>query len=230
FLTLYLIVFFTAILVKVKVGKIVECPFYLRKGIIVKSSIDKDSQYRTRLLNAIGEEHPIYHGIDMQAHHIISRKGVELSGLGWKLEALTYHINNIENLVFIPCTLAGACHLGVQLHRGDHTYHDDEHPRCYHVEVSDRIKRLEETMDKRCEKGKPIQSLIDKESVKILKAIDNFEIPLTSIFRTFKPETVNTIGCGNAKTIKTHSKEKCKASRIHFDKVPKQNYTLRVGQ
>ncbi|WP_284191961.1 AHH domain-containing protein, partial [Vibrio zhanjiangensis] len=166
----------------------------------MKSSIDKDSKYRMRLLDAIDEEHPIYHGIDMQAHHIISGKGIDLSGLGWKLEALDYHINNIENLVFIPCTLAGACHLGVQLHRGDHKYHDDEHPKSYHVDVSDRIKRLEETMDKRCEKGKSIQSLVDRESVKVLSAINNFELPLTSIFRSFKPSSANKIGCGNVIT------------------------------
>ncbi len=191
-------------------------------------SIDKNSQYRTRLLGETKPDHPIHNGIDMQAHHIISAKGVQLSGLGWKLEGLDYNINNVENLVFIPCTLAGACHLGVQLHRGNHTFHDDEHPRSYHVEVSDRIKRLESAIDKRCEKRKPIQSLIDKESVKILSMINNFEIPLTSIFRTFRPDS--KIGCGNVNNVASHSNELCSASREHFHHIDNRNYKLKVGQ
>ena len=74
-----------------------------------------------------------------------------------------------------------------------------------------------------------IDTYVDEENekLKLLRAIDNFEIPLTSIFRSFKPES---IGCGNAKGVKNHSQEKCKASRIHFDNIPKQKYKLKVGQ
>lgn len=195
-----------------------------------KTSIDKDSQYRKRLLRAIDEDHPIHNGIDMQAHHIISAKGISLSGLDWKLKEYSYFINNIENLVFIPCTLPGACHLGVQLHLGDHTFQDDDHPRSYHSDVSDRIKRLEEKMDKRCEKKKPIQGLIDKESIKILRSVSNFELPLTKIFRYFQVNDKNTVGCGNARTINQHSNQNCDASRDHFSHISKHNYKLRVGQ
>jgi hypothetical protein len=196
---------------------------------MIKSSVDKDSEYRNRLLEAINADHPIYNGIDMQAHHVISAKGVILSGLKKKLTVLDYHINNIENLVFIPCTLDGACHLEVQLHRGNHTFSDDDHPRSYHEDVSDRLKRLEEKMDKRCSEGKKVQSLIDKESIKVLSAINDFELPLTKLFKYFKPDPEQKIGCANAHSIPSHSGDLCKSNRHHFDNVDKP-YTLEIGK
>ncbi|WP_284191351.1 hypothetical protein, partial [Vibrio zhanjiangensis] len=38
------------------------------------------------------------------------------------------------------------------------------------------------------------------------------------------------IGCGNAKSVRAHSDEKCNVSRVHFDNIPKLGYTLRIGQ
>jgi len=47
---------------------------------MTKKSIDKDTLYRDTILNAVESDkhHPIHNGLDMQAHHIISSKGVKI--------------------------------------------------------------------------------------------------------------------------------------------------------
>lgn len=82
----------------------------------------KNTTFRDDLAEAIEDnlDHPFFNGIHMQAHHIISAKGLKDSGLGGKVKVAGYDINHVKNLVFLPSTLPGACHLGVQPHRGDH--------------------------------------------------------------------------------------------------------------
>ena len=112
----------------------------------------KDSKYLKRIKDAIegDKAHPRHNGVKMQAHHAISAEGMKLSGLGKKIEKFGYDINLLSNLVFIPCTLQGACYLGVQPHRGNHTavisqddYDDDLEPKNYHKLISSRIKNLQ---------------------------------------------------------------------------------------
>ena len=198
---------------------------------MVKGTIKKDSQYRKRIFNEVksDKDHPINMGIDMQAHHLISEKGAKDSGLEGPLEQQGFNINVLENLVLMPSTLPGACQLGVQLHRGDHSFKDDDHPRSYHKKITDRVKSLESEMDKKCKKKKSIQSLLDKESVKILFLINNFMLPLTSIYSSFKVSS--SVGCGNVKSITKHeSSHSCRLDRNHFSGVPKCQYMLEVGK
>lgn len=109
----------------------------------------------------------------MQAHHLLSQEGISVSRDGPKLVQFGYDIDSLENLAFLPCTLQGACHMGIQPHRGDHAvpiargpergfhllgkegkedtseeiYDDDDHPISYHAmvarEVQDAVKKLE---------------------------------------------------------------------------------------
>jgi hypothetical protein len=74
----------------------------------------KDTQYLKRITEHIATDktHPRHQGVKMQAHHIISGEGIKRSGLGKKLKEFGYNINLLPNLVFIPCTLQGACYLG----------------------------------------------------------------------------------------------------------------------
>ncbi len=198
---------------------------------MITGNIDKDSKYRDRILRAVALDrgHPIHHGIAMQAHHVISAKGVSMSGLGPSLKAQGFDINELKNLVLIPCTLQGACHLGVQLHRGNHTYHDDEHPRSYHLEVSDRIKKLENKMDDYCARKKSVQGLLNSQSKKILKAVSDFKLPLTAIFESFK--VGNSTGCANATNVGAHNKNiSCVLDRNHFSGIARHSYTLRIGR
>jgi len=124
-----------------------------------------------------------------------------------QLEDMGYQINTIKNLVLLPCTLKGACHLGVQLHRGNHTFHDDEHPRSYHKEVTERIKSLEEELDKKCVSNKSIQGLLNKESAKILNMIKKFQLPLTKIFLSFQTSgKLKHTGCSNSDSVPSHNK------------------------
>ena len=111
----------------------------------------KNSAYLRNIKNAIEDDksHPRHNGVLMQAHHIISAKGMSLSNLAKKIEKFGYDINELPNLSFIPCTLQGACHLGVQPHRGNHTarvdqddYDDDLEVRDYHKMVAKKIKEL----------------------------------------------------------------------------------------
>src|SRR5690606_37771760 len=107
------------------------------------------TKYRTTIINAVKNDtgHPHNHNMKMQAHHLVSAKGVQLAQMGRKLEQLGYNINVLENLVLLPSTLQGACHLKVQLHRGDHTHEDDDHPISYHRKVKAEITTLERFLD-----------------------------------------------------------------------------------
>ncbi|MEM5529947.1 AHH domain-containing protein [Gammaproteobacteria bacterium AS21] len=103
--------------------------------------------YRDKVLQQVGSDHPINKGVKMQAHHLISRKALLDSSIENRLEDFKYDIDNVDNIALIPCTLQGACHLNVQLHRGNHpgvlrvdngnNDDDSEHPDTYH----DKIKK-----------------------------------------------------------------------------------------
>lgn len=146
----------------------------------------KNTTFREDLAEAIKDDrnHPFFNGIHMQAHHIISAKGMKDSGLGERVKSAGYDINHVKNLVFLPSTLPGACHLGVQPHRGDHKESinmaelniedddvedqsgddyktavydddDDDHADDYHDFISIRLKKLNSDVFE-CE-GKPSQ-------------------------------------------------------------------------
>jgi len=68
----------------------------------------------------------------MSAHHLISILGFNQSNLKAKdIEYKGYNINYPKNMIFLPYETACACHLGVQLHRGDHKVLDSA-VRNYH--------------------------------------------------------------------------------------------------
>lgn len=206
--------------------------------------------YRARIINAVKHDknHPVNNGVKMQAHHLVSAKGVQLAGMGARLVALGYDINVLENLILLPSTLQGACYLRVQLHRSDHSYHDDEHPRSYHEEVKVRLQKLVEFL-KSCggcdgsdqdKTRKKVQSRIDKISEKIAEKIGEFDVPLTRIYAHFKEDS--DVGCGNSDSIDGHSGHRCSVERMHrnHNAVGRKNenitlqmsdaYRLRVGK
>jgi hypothetical protein len=196
--------------------------------LLGKSS--KDSMYLKRIKDAIEDDrtHPRHHGIKMQAHHIISAEGMKRSGLGKKIAQFGYDINLLPNLVFIPCTLQGACYLGVQPHRGNHTAHvnqddydDDLEPKTYHDVIAGRILDLQLPLSKAC-KGSAdprvpdIQQKLDKLSKDLASLIQKkpTAAPLTNIAKHFSPR--NHIGCGSVDSVVAHAgTEPCAAERNH---------------
>ncbi|MET3130294.1 hypothetical protein AAKU55_000547 [Oxalobacteraceae bacterium GrIS 1.11] len=193
----------------------------------------KDSQYLNRIKKAIEEEkgHPRHHGVLMQAHHLISGEGMKRSGLGHQIEKFGYDINLLPNLVFIPCTLQGACYLSVQPHRGNHTadvdqddYADDSEPMNYHKMISFRLKDLNLPISKECPgdhktKVEKVIGELDELSKKILKLIQNKpnEAPLTNIARYFTYG--NSIGCGGVDYVGMNKGlTSCTVERNHHNK------------
>jgi hypothetical protein len=193
-------------------------------------SVLKDSAYLGLVIGKakLIPTHPIHFGIDMQAHHIISEKGVKLSGMGARMVKIGYNINSLPNLVLIPCTLQGACHLGVQVHRGDHRTpiqmtepdNDAHKSPTYHIKVSDRLADLSLPAVKAC-KEKNFEALvkqIHELSEEILEAIQRTpgEMPLTSVAQHFKPKS--SIGCGGHSSVPDLNKRPraCPKERNHF--------------
>jgi len=217
-------------------------------------SIDKNKKYPRDLKNNIKrrpllkEKHPLYNGIVMQAHHLISTKGAKMSELDNRLVKLGYEINVVKNLVFLPSTLEGACHLKVQLHRSDHKGVIDG--KNYHRFVSDQIKKLKRKMNdckSNAGKSSPMQRSMDLKSKLILNAIAQFKIPLTHIYKNF--ESDNTVGCCNKNNIpavrRSITQEDCTSNRNHHGQqhsfsakstkkstimTNAQSYKLKVGQ
>jgi hypothetical protein len=195
----------------------------------------KDSAYLDRITRAIADDskHPRHQGVAMQAHHVISATGMHRSKLSDKIRKFGYDINLLENLVFLPSTLQGACHLGVQPHRGNHTaiverdsYDDDDHPMDYHDMVAARIRRLELGLTKDCpgymggakevEARHKVKRQLDELSQEILVDIQKKprKAPLTKISMFF--QTGNPIGCAGTDSTIGHSADHvCSVERDH---------------
>jgi hypothetical protein len=190
----------------------------------------KDSKYLKRIKDAIegDKSHPRNNGIKMQAHHAISAEGMKRSGLGKQIEKFGYDINLLPNLVFIPCTLQGACHLGIQPHRGNHTaiisqddYDDDLEPKSYHKLISKLILDLNLPLTRACQgsddsRVHEIRKELDQLSKRIIDKIQKTpaRAPLTNIAQYFSPGS--PIGCGGVDSVTAHrGLETCAVGRRH---------------
>lgn len=218
--------------------------------------LDKNKTYAKDLRAAIedNKDHPLFHGIIMQAHHLISSKGAKNCGFKQTIIDLNYDINTIMNLVFLPSTLEGACHLGVQVHRGDHKQVLPD-GKNYHDYVSTLIGSIQHKInDCKNNKGKeyPIQDYMNDISLDLLRKVAKFQLPLSFVHKNFKKKSL--IGCCNFKKIgdvrkamKNNGSEDnhCNLNRNHFGHshafsssgknsseitYPKSSYELKVGQ
>ena len=192
--------------------------------------------------------HPKHHGIKMQAHHLLSQEGIEISELGSKIVRFGYEIDDLENLTVLPCTLQGACHLGVQPHRGDHAsmsariaprrfpgrlsssenideenYDDDDHPYSYHRMVARNLKTLVARLEKKCS-GRPNTS---HDFIEALHGLSQ-SILMTIYGRPSEARLTsiadhfrlgNKVGCGGVDNVGVHSAEApCPTGRSHLGK------------
>jgi hypothetical protein len=188
--------------------------------------------------------HPRHLGVQMQAHHLISATSVKQLPKGVKinLEYFNYNINNLNNLVFLPCTLQGACHLGIQPHRGNHTTligslqdapdEDAGHRRDYHNMVKDFLMTLAPLIKKKCagdctraEMEKLVENVgkkLNTTSAVILTMIKDepTEAPLTKLAAHFQPG--NPVGCAGVDSVngrnkgKDHGNHQCPVHRNHL--------------
>lgn len=193
----------------------------------------KDSQYLERIKNAIegDKKHPRNLGLRMQAHHVISGEGMKRSDLGETIKSYGYNINFLPNVAFIPCTLQGACYLGIQPHRGNHAtksgdpddYIDSGEEADYHDIVASDMQRVIDKHTEAC-KGDDDDKIandgvevLNNLSKKILKGIqhDPKTYPLTSIARHFGK---NGVGCGGVDSVTKHTdpRKLCPVGRNHL--------------
>ncbi len=220
----------------------------MKKGVISKKGVD----YRGALMAAVGSNHPVNKNVHMQAHHLVSEEGITISGIGETLKSRGYNVNVINNLVFLPSTPAGACHLRVQLHRGDHIHEcdedfsDDDHPLTYHKLVRKMLIEVESKIDDCDDKSfNSAQKLLNDISEDILMLIAEFKLPLTKVFKAFKPNS--RTGCSNSIDVNEHhiKGQECEFLRDHEGqenpmyhsskskptiRIAKTIYELKVGQ
>jgi len=197
----------------------------------VGSITKKGTDYRKTLMNKVkgDRNHPINQGIHMEAHHLISEEGIKLARIGNTLKDSGYNINDDKNLIFLPATLPGACHLEVQLHRGDHfgpdpwaeqeDDDDDHHHISYHMEVRDLLLALERQIDDcrgDCSStANKLQKMLNRTSSSIAKKIQRYQVPLSVIYKSFK--NGKSMGCGNCIDIVEHRSDaiNCQSDRDH---------------
>jgi hypothetical protein len=177
----------------------------------------------------------------MQAHHILSRDGVKRSGFSKELEKRGYDINHLKNLVFIPSTLQGACHLEVQPHRGNHTAEffeeDDEtmHPKTYHALIKQMVKTafLKGHLKDECKGSVKVQKVMNELSEKVLDLIQNGQAKLTNVAEHFDHDSKT--GCAGQDSISGFKVADCPKKRDHskdgisFPK-NKKPYQLKPGE
>jgi hypothetical protein len=205
--------------------------------------------YRQNILNNTTREkapnHPRHHGVTMQAHHLLSKNGVQKSGLNKDLEHLGYDIDYVKNIVLIPSTLSGACHLNIQVHRGNHgsskadaADSDGSHKKSYHKLVKELVIKLERNIKKGkyCEASREIViKAMNIYSRKVATFINNNVAELSSVSNNFGTENTNNKGCCNQTSItKIHDNSlPCLKDRNHTSDgitIPKQDYKLEAGK
>jgi transposase-like protein len=191
----------------------------------------KPDLFIKRVYNQAGldkKPHPKNSKIKMQAHHIISADGMKKSGLSEKIKSFGYDINKLHNLVFLPCTLQGACYLGIQPHRGNHdfaidenSYDDDSEPRKYHDLVAEHIHNLNMAISLECKGDNSamphrVAEELENLSIYILKMIQHKpkNAPLTRIALSFLK---GGVGCGGVDSVSNHSNSRhCPVDRNHL--------------
>ncbi|MER2497047.1 AHH domain-containing protein [Vibrio neptunius] len=190
------------------------------KGNITKKPEPGAPDYRKAWIANVNEynenvkPHPFCHGIQMDTHHLISGKA--LNDLGQDIQdALIYkgyNVNALNNLVGLPKTYKGACYLGIQLHRTQHTFKSNEFGEVqtsnYHKEVIKFIHSIESEITQ-CNGTTAIEESkrdihvnhMDQLSRKLLNKILNFQLPLTKIGHHFNKKSKVYIGCANKEKI-----------------------------
>lgn len=157
-----------------------------------------------------GKPHPFCHGIQMDTHHLISGKA--LADLDESLqEALIdkgYNVNSLGNLVGLPSTFKGACHLGIQVHRTRHSFKKNDFSEVnesdYHEKVQEIIERRERaikscygTTEQEESKRDIHKNHMDQISQRLLDRLLNFELLLTRVGSHFDRGNTPYIGCAN---------------------------------
>lgn len=199
-------------------------------GNPLRGKTAKDTEYlKTLQARTTDQKHPRNQGVVMQAHHVISAKGIAMGSYNDRLEDFGYRINEAMNLVFIPSTLQGACLLQVQPHRGNHTAQDapdvdGNRDRTYHESVKEHLKTVMPKLEKLC--GKPgknmqkeTQDALDAISEVIIECIQHkpSEAKLTKLYKHFQPGNVR--GCGGAKgSVNDPAADICPVHRNHTGK------------
>ena len=202
---------------------------------ITVGSVLKDDKYLGRITRAIKSDltHPRHHGVKMQAHHIISAKGVSISGLGDELVGYGYDINELPNLVFLPCTLQGACHLTVQVHRGNHTAavdqdksdNDRDKPINYHTMVAEQLADLKRSFAKECSTTHihKVVEQVNEVSKTIVRWIQRSprSAPLTDVAQHFVPGSATGCGGVSSVTVLKRAVASCPVERNHYKRQAK---------
>lgn len=198
--------------------------------------------------------HPTRKGVKMQAHHLISATAMKKLSHQVKknIEYFNYNINNINNLVFLPSTLQGACHLGVQPHIGNHLIKTDSQIEkiceddakildTYHDKVERMLLSMRPLTMSKCigecshaelmQLMEDVKKTLDKISHKILKAIQNKpdQAPLTKLYEYFQPG--NPIGCAGVDSVNGHTIGKLNHHGSHHCSINRKHLkTQNLGQ
>ncbi|ELV8800514.1 AHH domain-containing protein [Vibrio vulnificus] len=167
-----------------------------------------------------GDPHPYFLGIHMETHHLISSKGAHVDKDTAKaLVKAGYVIDTLDNLVGLPATLPGACHLGLQAHRGEHPDKPVE-SKAYHTTVKNELEKVKKQL-KRCppntkasDKIPNIDDITNKISKRLLDKIVSNKVALTNIPNNFS----SYVGCRGQTSITKarETSERCPVGCNHF--------------
>ncbi|ELR8727674.1 AHH domain-containing protein [Vibrio vulnificus] len=167
-----------------------------------------------------GDPHPYFLGIHMETHHLISSKGAHLdTRTAQRLVNAGYVIDTLDNLVGLPATLPGACHLGLQAHRGEHPDKPVE-SKAYHTTVKNELEKVKELL-KQCppntkasDKTPNIDDITNKISKRLLDKIVSNKVALTNIPNNFS----SYVGCRGQTSITKarETSERCPVGCNHF--------------
>lgn len=194
-----------------------------------KGNLDRGDNYLDRIKDETEKGktpwHPRHHGVKMQAHHLISEKALTLISLKLKkaLDASRYNMNFVDNLVFLPSTFQGACHLQIQPHKSGHEWKDSDTKKkaSYHRNVSKLLFTAERYADKECvgQNASNANDLVDEMksvSLQIMDLVQNFhkKYRLSQVAQHFTPG--NHVGCSGADLMGDHNDEfTCPVDRNH---------------
>jgi len=120
--------------------------------------------------NATNLGHIMNKGVPIQVHHLISQS--KYAALKVEHKAMLcdaqYDIHDTDNLVGLPSTVAAACQLEVQLHKGNHTGFGSG--KSYHKTVEEKINEVFDEIDNNLKKYKCANNDSEEEKKRKEKA------------------------------------------------------------
>jgi len=171
------------------------CPFSEPTKAKPGNHEGKGKTLRTKMWGTNGyKSHPWWTGNGaLEAHHLICSEVMQ----SWEVlcNKFGYDVNNKYNGVMLPYTMELACHLGVPMHRSNHSNTNPAYP----IVVGNLVEPIQNNINKGTYCGQDgwekFNNDLNTISKRIMRKVSAFAYKLTADGKDYEP--ASSMGCGN---------------------------------